>query len=357
VVSCAQRPPLLLVQDAVELGRDVEAEAAVDVDDGRLRRGDEIAVVDDGLRHLRVARQHVERVVVGMEGLVGQDAERSLDRRLVPTRVAPGLLEQLQQARDRVARVTQQHDEARIREGLEEALDAPAERRVLAEMDPVAAVRVQLAPHALLVERHETAAGARRALVDVVEVEVAHVRRHDDPEPRGHRERQDEVVLLGLREAGPVHLLRRREPCPRLQRLHTPAEAAAEHALVEPADRADGLLLDQRRQEHLVEAEERVATRVHAQEAVQERGAAARVPDDEHRPPDLDPAQSREQDPVEEEADGVDGRHDRHDQQEHEEQLPPRPRVLLVPREAQHPEVRRRVEVEDHSVVPSAAAR
>src|SRR5262249_8021736 len=99
------RAALLGLEHRLELRAERQPELRVDLLDRAARLGDELAVVDDRVARLRVPRQHLERVLVGVVGLRGEHAERAPHLRLVPAAQRPADLHQLQQARNRVVGV------------------------------------------------------------------------------------------------------------------------------------------------------------------------------------------------------------------------------------------------------------
>jgi hypothetical protein len=113
-------------------------------------------------------------------------------------------------------------------------------------VDPVATVQVELAPDAVGVEAHHPALPPLRPAVDVVEIEIAHVGHLRDPEARGHRVEQDLVVLLVLEDPGRMDVARRSVGLLVVD-AYAAQDPAAEPALVEAPERADQLLLEQRR--------------------------------------------------------------------------------------------------------------
>src|SRR4029453_463863 len=83
------RALLLRRERVAELRRHREAELLVDALDRGERLGDQLAVVDDRMLRLRMPREHLERMAVGVQALRREHVERPLHARVVPVVEAP----------------------------------------------------------------------------------------------------------------------------------------------------------------------------------------------------------------------------------------------------------------------------
>src|SRR4030095_5791567 len=83
-------------QHLAVLRRERQPELAVDLLDRRRRVGHEVAVVDHRVLDLGMAREHLERIEIGVERLIGEDREAALLARRVPAERLPARAAQLQ---------------------------------------------------------------------------------------------------------------------------------------------------------------------------------------------------------------------------------------------------------------------
>ncbi|MCY1458691.1 hypothetical protein D9M71_760900 [compost metagenome] len=100
-------------------------------------------------------------------------------------------------------------------------------------MEAVAAIEIQLAAYALLIEFHHSAPAAGRALVDMKEIQRVHVRQLGEPETRSTRVEIQEVVFLGNRQAHFMNVLGRAELA-LFPSLEPPLDDPAEHRGIKP---------------------------------------------------------------------------------------------------------------------------
>ena len=89
---------------------------------------------------------------------------------------------------------------------------------------------------------------------------------------------------------------------PVLPGAHALFDCSREESFIESRDRADQLLLQERREVELVEIEGAEASLIFAHQAMYECRSTPRMADDEYGTSNLDFEQSREQQAVEEEA-------------------------------------------------------
>jgi hypothetical protein len=172
-------------------------------------------------------------------------------------------------------------------------------------MDLVAAVQVELTLNADSIEAHETTTARRRHVVGVVEMlQLAPVGEDEHPDARSAGESEHELVFLGPREAHRVHFSTCGEGSV-FPRTYAAVDAASEQALIQAPEQTNELLLQNRREEELPGEEHRKALRVAAQELVEQRSAAARVPHDEYRRSDRRSDESRKEQVVEQHAERV----------------------------------------------------
>ena len=224
---------------------DVEAEVAVHVFDAALGVGGQAAVVDDCVRSFGVTREDFAWVEIGLVGQPGHDFVGLAHT--LPGQVAlqlPAHVEQLEQAGDGLVRVTVEDDEAGVGESFDQRLDATTVAGVLAQVDALAAIDVELAAHALLVEFHHAAPAGGGTLVDVEEIELAHVGQLGEPEAGGAGVEVEQVVFFRDRQPHLVDVLRRAELA-LLPGLQLALEHPAEHPGVDPGREMHKFFLQQ----------------------------------------------------------------------------------------------------------------
>ena len=132
--------------------------------------------------------------------------------------------------------------------------------------------------------------------------------------------------------------------------------APAEPGAVEAAEAAHQLLLDDRREEELPGEEGREALAVAGQQLVEQRGAAPRVADHEHRLAHGAAAEARKEHVIEGHAERVEGGDEGDPEGEADEQHETRPARPIGEREAEHAEIG--AQVEEHAAsLPRRAGR
>ena len=251
-----------------------------------------------------MARQHLLGEFVVLVRELRHHARRSADACGIHVPAAlPAHVHEFQQARDGFVGVAVGNHEACIGKNLDQRLDAPAPRGVLADVDLAGAVQVELAAHAFAVIAHQATPARGRALVDMEEIQFGQIGELRHPESGGAGALEDQVVFLRHGEAHRVDVLRGAEFA-RFPRLQPALKTPAEQMTIDPRTEAHEFFLGERGEQQFVVPERREAL-VTAQQPVRQRGAAPRVAHHEHRRFHLHPPEAGEEDAVQKEENGV----------------------------------------------------